>query len=288
MSGAPLTVKEQDMRRSRAAILAGIGLAVFALAGCSTTDNGGTSEPMNVGSMDSGAMTGESASLDQKAPDQYITRNSSISLQGPDVSELTNTVLLITTEFEGEVTQQDIRNEGELSYASLTVRVPDSELEAYLDQLTTVGEVTFLSTSALDVTTNVIDLDSRIETLNTSIATLTTLQADATSVTDLIAVEAELTARTAERDSLVAQREFLQDQVDVSTVYVSIAADPATTTDSPNFVQGIQDGWNALINSFAAVITFAGFLVPFILALIAIVVVISVIRAVVKQVRQRS
>ena len=288
MSGAPLTVKEQDMRRSRAAILAGIGLAVFALAGCSTTDNGGTSEPMNVGSMDSGAMTGESASLDQKSPDQYITRNSSISLQGPDVNELTNTVLLITTEFEGVVAQQDIRNEGEMSYASLTVRIPDSDLEAYLDQLSTVGEVTFLSTSALDVTTTVIDLDSRIDTLNTSIATLTTLQADATSVADLVAVEAELTARTAERDSLVAQREFLQDQVDVSTVYVSIAADPATTTDSPNFVQGIQDGWNALINSFAAVITFAGFLVPFILALIAIVVVISVIRAVVKQVRQRS
>lgn len=279
------------MRRSKAAILAGVGLAAIALAGCSNTDTGGVAEPMNSESMNSGSMASapvSSDTFDQKTSDQYLTRNSSISLQGSNVSEMTNTVLSVTTEFAGVVSQQDIRNEGELSYSTLTVRVPDSELEAYLDRLATVGEVTFLSTSTLDVTTTVIDLDSRIDTLNTSIATLTTLQADATSVADLVAVESELTARTAERDSLVAQREFLQDQVDLSTVYISISADPATTTDSPNFVQGILDGWNALINTFAAVITFAGFLVPFIVALIVIVVVIAAIRAVLKRVRQRS
>ena len=279
------------MRRSRAAILAGMGLAAIALAGCSNTDTGGAAESINIGSMDSGITTSESVSsgsFDQKAADQYLTRNSSISLQGSNVSEMTNTVLSITTEFAGAVSQQDIRNEGELSYSTLTVRIPDAELEPYLDQLATVGEVTFLSTSTTDVTTTVIDLDSRIDTLNTSIATLTTLQADATSVADLVAVESELTARTAERDSLVAQREFLQDQVDLSTVYISIAADPATTTDSPNFVQGIVDGWNALINTFAATITFAGFLIPFIAALIVIVVVFALIRTVLKRVRQRD
>lgn len=276
------------MRRSRATILAGMGLAAIALSGCGNTDSSGVAEPMNIGSMDSGVTTSESVSsgsFDQKAADQYLTRNSSISLQGSNVSEMTNTVLSITTDFAGTVSQQDIRNEGELSYSSLTVRIPDAELEPYLDQLASVGEVTFLSTSTTDVTTTVIDLDSRIDTLNTSIATLTTLQADATSVADLVAVESELTARTAERDSLVAQREFLQDQVDLSTVYISIAADPATTTDSPNFVQGIVDGWNALINTFAAIITFAGFLIPFIVALIVFVVVIAIIRAVLKRVR---
>ena len=280
------------MRRSRVAILAAIGLAAITLAGCSSgstdSDIGGMAEPMYIGSMDSGSMASEATPSDQRTSDQYLTRNSSISLQGSDVAEMTDTVLSITTEFSGVVSQQDIRNDNEQSYSSLTVRVPDVELEAYLDRLATVGEVTFLSTSTLDVTTTVIDLDSRIDTLNTSIATLTTLQAEATTVADLVAVESELTARTAERDSLVAQREFLQDQVDMSTVYINISTDPGSTTDSPNFVQGILDGWNALINTFAATITFAGFLVPFIVALIAIVVVIAVIRAVLKRVRQRS
>ncbi len=267
------------MSRSRAVILAGIGLAIFGLAGCGGSDTGGSAESVNVGSMDSGSTSSESAALDQKGAEQYLTRNSSISLQGSDVGEMTGSVLSITAEFSGVVSQQDISNESEQSYATLTVRVPDAELDVYLDRLATVGKVTFLSTSTLDVTTTVIDLDARIETLNTSIVTLTKLQGEAISVADLVAVESELTARTAERNSLVAQREFLQDQVDMSTVYISIAADPATTTDSPDFVQGLQNGWNALINTFAAAITFAGFLVPFIIAALVVIAVVIAIRS---------
>ena len=185
------------------------------------------------------------------------------------------------------VSQQDIRNESEQSYASLTIDVPESDLEDYLDRLASVGEVTFLSTSTLDVTTTVIDLDTRVDTLNTSISALTTLQGAATSVTDLIAVESELTARIAERDSLVAQRGFLQSQIDMSTVYVSIWTDPSISTDSPQFVQGIQNGWNSLINAVAASITFAGFLVPFLAAIIVLIILIAAIRKVIKRVRQR-
>jgi hypothetical protein len=276
------------MHGSKAVIFAGIGLAMFALAGCGSTDTGGLAQPMDVGSADSGSIASESTSFDQKAPDQYLTRNSSISLQGSNVGEMIDTVFSITAEFSGVISQQDIRNESEQSYGSLTIRIPDAQLETYLDRLATVGDVTFLSTSTLDVTTTVIDLDARIATLDTSIMTLAALQADATSVADLVAVESELTARTAERDSLVAQREFLQDQVDLSTVYINIAADPAKTSDSPDFVQGIQDGWNALVNTFAAAITFAGFLLPFLAALVVVVVVVAVIRAVIKQVRQRN
>ncbi len=276
------------MGRSKVAILAGIALAVFGLAGCGSTDTGSSAESVNVGSMDSGSMASDSAAFDQNSPEQYLTRNSSISLQGSNVGEMTDSVLSITVEFSGVVSQQDIRNESDQSYASLTVRVPNSELDVYLDRLATVGDVTFLSTSTLDITTTVIDLDARIETLNTSIATLTTLQAEATSVADLVAVESELTARTAERNSLVAQREFLSDQVDLSTVYINIAADPATTTDSPDFVQGLQNGWNALINTFAATITFAGFLVPFIITALVVIAVVIAIRSARKRVRQRN
>jgi len=276
------------MNGSRSVIFAGIGLALLGLAGCGGTGTDSSVEPANVGSMESGPISSDSAVLDQKGAEQYLTRNSSISLQGSDVGEMTNSVLSITEEFSGVVSQKDVINESEQRYSALTVRVPDAELETYLDRLATVGEVTSLSTSTLDVTTTVIDLDARIETLNTSIVTLTKLQSEATSVADLVAVESELTARTAERDSLVAQRSFLQDQVDMSTVYVNIAADPAATIDPPNFLQGIQDGWNALINTFAAAITFAGFLMPFFVALIVIVIVIAAIRAGVRRVRQRN
>ena len=276
------------MGGSKAAIFAGIGIAVLGLAGCGTTDAGGFVESMNMEEMDSGPISSDPVGFDLKGSEQYLTQNSSISLQGPDVKELTDDILSITAEFSGVVSQQDIRNEIEQSYASLTIEVPESDLEAYLDRLASVGEVTFLSTSTLDVTTNVINLDTRVDTLNASISALTTLQGAATSVPDLIAVESELTARIAERDSLVAQREFLQGQIDMSTVYVSISTDPSISIDSPNFVQGIQNGWNSLINVFAASITFAGFLVPFLGTVIVLVFLFAVISKVTKRVRQRN
>ena len=275
------------MGGSKAAIFAGIGLAVLGLAGCGTTDAGDSTDSTNFEQMDSGSVSKDPAGFDQKGSEQYLTQNSSISLQGSDVTELIDKVLLITAEFSGVVSQQDIRNESEQSYASLTIDVPESDLEDYLDHLASVGEVTFLSTSTLDVTTTVIDLDTRVDTLNTSISALTTLQGAATSVTDLIAVESELTARIAERDSLVAQRGFLQSQIDMSTVYVSIWTDPSISTDSPQFVQGIQNGWNSLINAVAASITFAGFLVPFLAAIIVLIILIAAILKVIKRVRQR-
>ncbi len=116
------------MGGSKAAIFAGIGLAVLGLAGCGTTDAGDSTDSMNFEQMDSGSVSKDPAGFDQKGSEQYLTQNSSISLQGSDVTELIDKVLLITAEFSGVVSQQDIRNESEQSYASLTIYVPESDL----------------------------------------------------------------------------------------------------------------------------------------------------------------
>ena len=276
------------MQIHKSLTIAGIGLAFLALAGCGSTSSQDSAGAIDMAVMEPESVSSESVQFDQRESEQFVTRNSSISLQGSNVANMAQSVLAVTEAFAGTISQQDIRNENEQSYASLTVRVPDNELDAYLSALSEIGKVTYLSTSSLDVTTTVIDLDARIETLNTSITRLAQLQTEAANVADLVAVESELTARTAERDSLVAQREFLQDQVDLSTVYVDIAADPATSTDSPNFLQGIQDGWNALINALAATITFAGFLIPILGSIFLLAIVIVAIVLVIKRVRQQK
>jgi len=132
------------MLRSRAVIFAGIGLAVLGLAGCGGTDAGSSVEPASVGSMESGSISSDSAVLDQKSAEQYLTRNSSISLQGSDVGEMTNSVILITEEFSGVVSQQDMSNESERRYSTITVRVPDAELvDVSLIRLATLGRGNF-------------------------------------------------------------------------------------------------------------------------------------------------
>ena len=88
----------------------------------------------------------------------------------------------------------------------------------------------------------------------------------------------KLPARQAELDSLTAQRAVLADAVALSTVYVSLTPESeAAQFTPPGFLSGLESGWNALRTVVATVITAAGFLLPFALALAVVAVPIIVV-----------
>ena len=136
-----------------------------------------------------------------------------------------------------------------------------------------LGEVLSLNVVAEDVTAQGADLDARIGALQVSITRLRQLLATAETTKDLIDIEAELTARQAELDSLVAQRAALSDQVAQSTLVVSVSPrSEAVAWTPPGFVSGLESGWNALRTATAALVTLAGFLLPFVTVLVVIAV----------------
>ena len=81
------------MGGSKAAIFAGIDLAVLGLACCGTTNAEGPAESRHIEEMDFGSFSSEQASH----------------------------VLLITAEFFGLDSQKDIHKEDDQNYASLTI-----------------------------------------------------------------------------------------------------------------------------------------------------------------------
>ena len=170
----------------------------------------------------------------------------------------------------------------------MTVQVPDSDLEEFVAEVRTLGETTAFSISEIDVTLTITDLDARIGSLNATIDKLLELQEQATTVTDLVAVEAELATRTAERDSLVAQRDVVQNQVAESTVYIDISPDLGKSTSSPDFIGGIESGWQTLINMAAGAITLIGFLIPIVIALVIVIGLLVIVTRLIKRARQRT
>ena len=56
------------MGGSKAAIFAGIGLAVLGLAGCGTTDAGDSTDSMNFEQMDSGSVSKDPADSTKRVP----------------------------------------------------------------------------------------------------------------------------------------------------------------------------------------------------------------------------
>lgn len=276
--------------------LAVLSTALFAtlltLTGCVSSTNSSPSPQyagdMPVADMASGDQASESMSNPSSPSGKQVIRTGSVSLVSNNATDLAAEITAVVETYGGSITSQDVRTVDGQQYANLTVTVPDSELENFVGEIQALGEVRGVSISAIDVTLTVTDLDARIASLESTIEKLNQLRDQATNVTDLVAVESELASRTAERDSLVAQRDLIRNQVAESTVYIDISPDPSTSTNSPDFIEGIKDGWFALINLFAGAITLVGFLIPFVIALVVLIGIVTVIRKVVKTRRTRQ
>jgi hypothetical protein len=259
---------------------------VLALAGCSTGMETDMSYPesapadmaIDSGQMDSG----------QRNSGQQFIRTGSVSMTSNNTIETVAGITALVEQFNGSISQEEIRTIEDNDYANMTVRVPDSDLEEFVVEVRTLGETTAFSISEIDVTLTITDLDARINSLNVTINKLLELQEQAATVTDLVAVEAELATRTAERDSLVAQRAVVQDQVAESTVYIDISPDLVKSTSSPDFIGGIESGWQALINMAAGAVTLIGFLIPIVIALVIVIGLLVIATRLIKRARQRT
>ena len=223
-------------------------------------------------------MSMDDAGTDSRT-DQQIIRTAYVSVDVDDVATGVSAIADLTADLEGQLQSQSVQGTGEDSSANMTVRVPASNLDALLASIDTLGEVTSSSVDAQDVAVEVIDLEARITTLEESIDRLRDLQGQAASVADLVTVESELSARQAELESLTARRDYLMRQVEMSTAYISLTTTTTGPGVTPDFLGGLERGWNSLISLAAGLITLGGFLTPYLLIAGAITAIVLIIVA---------
>ena len=239
-------------------------------------------------SMDAAGVDGGADSRTDSQTDQQIIRTAYVSVDVDDVATGVSAIADLTADLEGQLQSQSVQGTGEDSSANMTVWVPASNLDTLLASINTLGEVTSSSVDAQDVTVEVIDLEARITTLEESIDRLRDLQSQAASVADLVAVESELSARQAELESLTARRDYLTRQVDMSTAYISLTSTTTGPGVTPDFLGGLERGWNSLISLAAGVITLGGFLTPYLLIAGAITAIVLVIVALARRNRKEK
>lgn len=163
--------------------------------------------------------------------------------------------------------------------AWISVRIPADTLTDTLAGLSGLGEVTSSQVDRRDVTTESVDLRARVGALQASVDRLTELLGQSTSTADLIAAESALSQRQSELDSLKQQLSYLDDQVAMSTLTVSLTEPaPAQTANPAGFGDGLAAGWNGLVASLNGLVIGLGFLVPWLAVAAVIVLVVWLIR----------
>lgn len=263
-----------------------ITLAALVLTGCSglSAERQSSIPP----STDQALAPQESATPETLATDRSIisTGNMLMAVDSP-----LNTADEVTDIVEGAGGRVDSRTETEATdfagaEASLMLRIPSNKLEATLDDLGELGNVVEVSVTRDDVTTQVLSVDAQIRALETSVARLDTLLAKATVMSDLIELESALTTRQAELDSLKAQQAYLDEQIALSTIYLTLRETAQTPAGIPtNFVDGFMTGVQAFVWLVGVVVVVFGFALPWI---VAGTIVLTIVWALTRLVRRRT
>ncbi len=279
------------MRNPR--ILAATGaLALLALAACSATsgddDAGATAEPAAAGRAELDGKLSDEDSAD-RGPDggsggdeesagrievqtRAVIATGTVVLVDKDLSRVRGEIDRLLGRYGGYVSDEATFNEpeGRTSESRLTLRVPSRHFATVMGGFAEIAKVQSTQTKAEDVTTEVIDVDSRVKTHETSLQRLRAFLSRTQEINAMIRLEGEIATREAQLESLRAQQKYLSDQTSLGTITVTLQTPEKSAEkkkDDNGFVAGLNDGWNALQDSFTVLATGLGAALPFLVVL---------------------
>ncbi|BAY12502.1 DUF4349 domain-containing protein [Calothrix sp. NIES-2098] len=128
--------------------------------------------------------------------------------------------------------------------ASITLRVPQNQLESTLDELAKLGTVENRNITAEDVSNQLVDFQARLTNLQRTEANLQKIMDRSGSVRDVLSVAQELSNVRQSIEQINAQLKNLKNQVAYSTITLNLEA--AVSSNSPQRSLGsqIQETWN--------------------------------------------
>ncbi len=160
--------------------------------------------------------------------------------------------------------------------AVVTIKVPPGDFGRLLDELGSLGTVERREIESEDVTDQVVDLDARIDVMRAGVARLTELIGETSNIGEIASLEAELTRRTADLESIEGQLRVLSSQVSLSTITVTLRPVPVIAPEppielvgevrtTPSFLDGLQAGWESLVDAARTVSVGIGAIVPWLI-----------------------
>ena len=205
-----------------------------------------------------------------KAEERALIYTGQIYVEVDDVGAKADQAAGIATSLGGTIGGDQRALNGDQSSAQIVLRVPSDKFDEALNQLARLGTEESRSKQTEDVTEQVVDLEARLATQRASVDRVRALLAQATTIGEVVSIESELTRREAELASLEQRRERLAGLVALSTITAYLhGPDAEVVPDEPDtgFLAGLKSGWRAFLESVKILLTVAGWLLPWAIAI---------------------
>ncbi|WP_411088569.1 DUF4349 domain-containing protein [Streptomyces sp. 061-3] len=275
--------------RLRTGLAAGTLAALLALSGCGASDSSDGSKSAAgdgkyaapraergdaaAGAADQGSA--ESSSAEKKKPSAlstpHVIRKASLSVEVKSVPKAVAAARAAVESAGGLVASESTeRLDATHEESHITLRVPQGEYDAVLQELAGGGKLLSRTTTAKDVTDQVVDVESRIATQRASVTRVRKLMDRADKLADVVTLEGELSNRQAELESLLAQQESLKDRTTLATITLSLSEPESPSNskddDDPGFMDALGGGWHAFVTMVRWIAMAVGAAAPFLAA----------------------
>ena len=183
-----------------------------------------------------------------------------------------------------ESSSENVNNATGLRTAYLTLRIPQSALDAYIAGTEGLGRITSRSESAQDVTESYQDTAARLETQKALMARLQALITESADLSDLLELESQIADTQYQIDRLQSSLNSTDRQVSYSTVNITLKEEKTveltdtTVSLGDRIKSAIVTGVNALESFLADMLVFLVAALPFIAIVAVVVIVVKIIR----------
>jgi hypothetical protein len=144
--------------------------------------------------------------------------------------------------------------------ASITIRVPQKHLDAFVKEISEGSYVTYKSSNVQDVTLEYVDVESRKSALLTEQERLLELLERADTMEDILTIEDRLTNIRYQLESQERQLRSYDNKVDYSTIYLSVDEVIEYTpveVEEPTVWERIRDGFTeSLLSVWEGIVNF--------------------------------
>jgi hypothetical protein len=155
-----------------------------------------------------------------------LIRTVTMELQTLEFDTFTAEIDAMVTEFGGYVQSSSFNGNSLYSTsdrnAGYTLRIPADKLDSLLERIGGMANVTYQNEETQDVTLDYIDIEAHKESLQTEYDRLLELLAMAENVDAIVTLEARLSEVRYQIESYESQLRLYDNQVDYSTVYLTV------------------------------------------------------------------
>ena len=209
---------------------------------------------------------------DSVEPEKVIT-NIYLSLETLEFTSTTDNLNQIIKKHNGYTESSDIQQNNRINnkifkHGQYTIRVPRENVDIFIKEISSVGNVVSQNTSKQDITKQYYDTESRLNVLKIKEERMLALLEKADKIEDIITIENQLSDIIYQKESLTKSILDMDDKVSYSTISISISEVEKLTSEVTSETSFASKIANAITDSlYFFKVSLEKFLITFIYAL---------------------